>query len=267
MSIFGFYILAYTYSWILWILGIVFLKDILNPYLIVSIGGLAPVISFLAYFIFEYNTKQKYEYLSRLIKFKKNSMLCWITALIVPFLIIIISIIIDGIFFSTEFSISNIIKLDQEFINKGLVYPVFLLAFGPVPEEMAWRGIALNELIKKGYLKAQLIVALLWALWHFPLFFIEGSYQAGLGLFTIEFWMFFINIFFISLITGWIYLKSNKSILLAIIFHYIINLSGEMFYITTTGEILVTIFTCLLGIVLFIQPILSKKSIDCSIKI
>jgi hypothetical protein len=62
---------------------------------------------------------------------------------------------------------------------------IFWLLFGPVPEEPGWRGYALDGLqARRNALSASLIVGVVWSLWHLPLFFIEGTWQAeqvGLG--------------------------------------------------------------------------------------
>lgn len=64
-----------------------------------------------------------------------------------------------------------------------LPFAVFTLVFGPLPEEMAWRGYALDGLqIQWKALTASIALGAAWTVWHLPLFFIEGSYQHGLGL-------------------------------------------------------------------------------------
>ena len=229
-----------------------------------SIGGLGPVLSLVVYLTFSYNMKERHDYFDRLIKIKGISVDSWIWVVAIPIIITFVPIIIDGIFINKGIDIFNIFVFDNEFFKKGSVYVIFLLFFGPVPEEMAWRGVAFNELLKKGYLKAQLIVGLLWGLWHIPLFFIEGSYQFELGMFTLNFWMFFINVIFVSLITGWVYIKSKKSILIVIIFHYLINLTGEMFFLSTQGQLIKFVIICVLGVVLVSRPLILKET-NCEV--
>ncbi len=234
-----FYLSVYLYSWLIWIIGIVFFKAIINPYLLISIGGLGPVIGVLVYFVLQKSENVKKDYLRRLTKVSNVNVSIWLIALFLPFVVIALSNLIDYIIISGTITDLRLLPIDQKFLTAGLLYPFFLIFFGPIPEELGWRGIAFEELLQKvNYYKAQLIVAIFWALWHLPLFFIEGSYQHGLGVFTQAFWMFNINIISNSFITGWIYIKSNRSLLVAILFHYTINLSGEMIEMTTQGNVI-----------------------------
>jgi membrane protease YdiL (CAAX protease family) len=73
-----------------------------------------------------------------------------------------------------------------------LPFLAFVLLFGPLPEEMGWRGYALH--VEWTALASSLRVGLAWALWHLPLFLIEGTYQHGLGLGTGRFWAFMVVI-------------------------------------------------------------------------
>ncbi len=249
IKIVKFYLIAFIFSWVIWCVGI--FSDIKNPYLIISIGGLGPVVALLVYYVNFYQKDKRLDYIKRLLKYKQIPIYIWLFTLFFPFIIILVSILLDkGLHFS--------LRIDETFIQKGWIYPIFLVVFGPIPEEMAWRGIAFHELIKKGYIKTQLIVALLWAIWHLPLFFIENSYQANLGIFTFGFWMFFINVISISFLTGWIYVKSNKSILLVIIFHYLINLTGEMFDLLRNEQMIQMILMLFISILVLSFPSRNK---------
>ena len=55
-------------------------------------------------------------------------------------------------------------------------FAVFLLLFGPVPEELAWRGYALEQLQQRcNGLISSVMLGGLWTVWHVPLFFLTGS--------------------------------------------------------------------------------------------
>ncbi|MCK2372907.1 CPBP family glutamic-type intramembrane protease, partial [Escherichia coli] len=59
--------------------------------------------------------------------------------------------------------------------------PLFgMMLVGGGVEELGWRGIAQPELARRhGPLPAALVVGLVWALWHLPLFHIPGVSQYG----------------------------------------------------------------------------------------
>lgn len=255
MKVLKFYVLIFVYSWVIWLLGIFLFKESINTIGLVSIGGLGPIVGFIVYFCCLYDENERRDYLHRLWMFRTIPKYIWFFTILLPFTLVFLSSLFCNLFTSTTYPL---MQIDKAFIQAGWFYPIFLFFFGPLPEEMAWRGIAYDKLLEKGYLKAQLIVAFFWALWHFPLFFIHDSYQASLGLFTLDFWMFMIEIIFISFITGWIYIRSRKSILLVVIFHYLINLTGEMFEITQQGKIVKMILYCIMGLVLIIVPFNAK---------
>lgn len=123
----------------------------------------------------------------------------------------------------------------------NLTYAVILLFFGPIPEELGWRGIAFPELQKKyDFNMAALVLGFMWAVWHLPLFFVEGTYQYQLGLFTPRFWCFMLAVLFASVVYSLVYNKTNKSIFAVILLHYIYNLTGETFVITLNAELIAT---------------------------
>jgi membrane protease YdiL (CAAX protease family) len=99
----------------------------------------------------------------------------------------------------------------------------FLTAFGfnlaaVLFEEFGWRGYALDALqMRLNSLSSSLILGILWFVWHFPLFFINGSYQNELGFGSIGFWIFGINILSQTIIITWIYNNNKRSILLGVL--------------------------------------------------
>lgn len=110
-----------------------------------------------------------------------------------------------------------------------LPYAGFVLLFGPLPEELGWRGYALDGLQARwSALSASLILGVLWAAWHLPLFFMPGSFQAELGLFTPQFAFYTGSIVVSSVLCTWIYNNTNRSTLSAILFHFMTNFSGEL---------------------------------------
>lgn len=120
-----------------------------------------------------------------------------------------------------------------------LLTPVFLLLFGPLPEEIAWRGWALDRLQRdRSALSASVLLAVVWALWHLPLFFIDGTYQHSLGVGTPRFWLFFFALLPQSLALTWVFNSSGGSVVTPIALHWMINLVGELVETTLSTEIL-----------------------------
>jgi membrane protease YdiL (CAAX protease family) len=118
-------------------------------------------------------------------------------------------------------------------------YVLFILVFGPLPEEMGWRGYALDGLqARRSALTASLVLGAAWAVWHLPLFLISGTYQAGLGVGTAAFWLFMVAIIPQSVVITWIYNNTRRSTLSAVLFHFVVNLTGELFALSPRADAL-----------------------------
>jgi len=112
------------------------------------------------------------------------------------------------------------------------LFPVwFLLMAAPVLEEIAWHSYGTDSLVSRfNLLKASLIFALYWAVWHFPLSTIKGYYHSNL---VESGWIYSLN-FIVSmipfvLIMNWIYYKTNRNIVLTIVFHITAVFFNEIF--------------------------------------
>ena len=106
---------------------------------------------------------------------------------------------------------------------------LFVLLFGPLPEEMGWRGYALDLLqAAHGPLAAALLLGAVHGAWHLPLFFIEGSFQHALGAFTPAFWRFMASIVALSVIMAFAFNLTARSTLVAVLLHWTENLSGAL---------------------------------------
>ncbi|NBF41640.1 MAG: CPBP family intramembrane metalloprotease, partial [Spirochaetes bacterium] len=73
------------------------------------------------------------------------------------------------------------LQLSEAFLAAPIGFLAFTLVFGPIPEELGWRGYGLDALRSRmNLLEASLVLAVFWALWHLPLVFVRGSFQNGL---------------------------------------------------------------------------------------
>lgn len=107
----------------------------------------------------------------------------------------------------------------------------------PFLEELGWRGYVLDRLQEKqSALASSLVLGVVWSLWHLPLFFIPGSYQAGLGVGTLAFWLFMIGIVPLNLPFTWIYNNTGRSTLAVILFHSMVNFTGELFALSARAD-------------------------------
>ncbi|MCF8008813.1 MAG: CPBP family intramembrane metalloprotease [Halanaerobiales bacterium] len=213
---------------------------------------LSPLFAVLFMLYYYYDKKEKQYYLKSIIDFKKISFTWLIVIITFPILIRLAGSLIDSILTTNQF---------QFYISKEMTigYAIILLFFGPIHEELAWRGVALLELLQKlSFNKSVLYLGFMWAIWHIPLFFIVDTYQNKLGLFTVPFWNFMLGVLSITVIYGLIYIKTNGSILAVILFHYIGNLSGETFVLTPNADSISTVLKIIIAIII-IYKFTNKK--------
>jgi uncharacterized protein len=85
---------------------------------------------------------------------------------------------------------------------------------------------------------AALGIGALWALWHLPLYFVEGSYQHGLSVGSTRFWLTNVVLVQLSVLYVWLVNGSGGSILLAILAHAGFNMAGELVPRSTTGDVI-----------------------------
>lgn len=96
---------------------------------------------------------------------------------------------------------------------------------GGLSEEFGWRGYALPQLQAKwNALASSLILGVIWAAWHIPLWFLAGSSQQGTS-----FLLFLANLLLLSILYTWLVNSGRGSILVAVIFHAICNTVAQMF--------------------------------------
>jgi membrane protease YdiL (CAAX protease family) len=114
-------------------------------------------------------------------------------------------------------------KLVYELTNPALAILILLnlLYTGPLCEELGWRGYALPRLLRQfNPLVASLILGIFWGVWHLPSFYISSLVQSSLSLPAFLFFG-----LFTSILMTWIFQHTGGSVLAAVLFHYMINVS------------------------------------------
>lgn len=108
----------------------------------------------------------------------------------------------------------------------AVAFVFILLLGGPLQEEFGWRGVALDPLQSRfGALGGSLVLGIVWAVWHVPLFFIpsETIYYDN------PFLGFLVSITLFSVLLAWVYNNTNGSLLPVILMHATWNWSNGMF--------------------------------------
>ena len=87
-------------------------------------------------------------------------------------------------------------------------------------EEMGWRGFALPQMLTRGNaFRASLVLGLVWAVWHIPLFFTDGNALEGIPL-----WLLLVRLPATSVIFTWVFQHTAGSIVAAALLHGTLNL-------------------------------------------
>jgi len=90
---------------------------------------------------------------------------------------------------------------------------------GQSGEEIGWRGYALPRLAARmGLGRASLLLGVIWAVWHLPLFFLHGADKFGQS-----FPVYLLQVTAISVAIAWLYWRTHGSLLLTMLMHAAIN--------------------------------------------
>lgn len=221
-----FFIIAFGWSLAFWGLTVV-LGGIDNfPGSILQyVGGAGPLVSALIItHLFEKPPIQK-DFWNRTFNPKRIPWRWGIIALITHPAIILVSIGVDLIL-GGEAQIQSTNLTD---IGAIISLVFFVFVFGPLPEEMGWRGVGYDRLQRHvNALTASLILGVAWAAWHIPLFLIDGTFQNQLGFGSYRFWIFLASNIPLTVIMTWVYNHTNRSILSAVLVHFSGNIIGAI---------------------------------------
>jgi membrane protease YdiL (CAAX protease family) len=128
-----------------------------------------------------------------------------------PAVILLVTIVLPGALasFRTLAPLNPLILL--------LTFPLILIFGGPLFEEGGWRGFALPRLQRlHGPLVGTLILGILWACWHLPLFWVKvwGTPPTILNVV-----LYVPTVVFMTVVYTWLFNNTKGSILLAILIH------------------------------------------------
>jgi len=144
--------------------------------------------------------------------------------------------------------------LSELFSSAGMA-GLLISILAPTTEEIGWRGYGVDGLRSRfSLLKASLLFALLWGLWHVPLFFINNNYQNELwhaGLPYVA--NFFISLVPLTVIMNWLYYRNGRSTLVAALFHIVAVVAAEAFLVEEWVKFIQTgiLIVVAIGLVLY----------------
>jgi membrane protease YdiL (CAAX protease family) len=148
-----------------------------------------------------------------------------------------------------------VLSSEYKIMDGQVLISILILFLAPTFEELGWRGYGVDSLRSKFNLfKTTLIFAAIWALWHLPLFFIQGYYQNELWNTSIVYVInFFVSVLPATILMNWLYYKNDRSITAAILFHFLLNLFSVLFQTEQFTKCIITIVLLVISIVIILR--------------
>lgn len=215
-----FFVLTYVFTWFTW--GLEFsVKDPLQT-LLEILGSFGPAISALILTAIQRERTGVRDLLARL--FLWRSGLQWyLLVLLAPFFLMMCAI---GVALLARWSTLTPVQ-PERLAFLPLDFLIVALLYGPLGEELGWRGYALPRLLhRRSAVVSGLLLGVIWALWHLPLFFLPGTNQHKLMLSYPPLLVvtgFIIWVIASSLIFVWVFHHTHGSVLMALLLHASIN--------------------------------------------
>jgi len=210
----SFFVLTYELAWILW-LPLVVLRDTIpatQGLVLVLLGSNVPSALAIALTAMVFGRGSLRKLLGRLLIWRVDPR--WYLVVLAP------AALAGGM-------VAFNALLDGPAISVGvpLLAAVITLAFSIFPgsalgEEIGWRGYALPRLqAGRSALSASLILGVVWAFYHLPLFFTGQAFRSPSILVP-----FVISVIALSVILTWVYNSTGGSLLLVVLIHATANL-------------------------------------------
>jgi membrane protease YdiL (CAAX protease family) len=195
------------------------------------LGLMVPAIVAIVFIWQQPVSGMKQDFTRRLLSFRLIRPGAFLLSLALMPLSVVLSILISLVFDGSieQFQVSEAFSFSSGFVP--VLALLFMAAFF---EELGWRGYGFESLEKgRSFLAASLIFGVLWSLWHLPLLWVNHTYQ--FEIYQQSPWYalnFYLGTAVLGVIVSWVCHINQRSILAAILFHFIINLSQEMLSMT-----------------------------------
>ena len=225
-----FFLLTFLWTWLCYGAIIVFKLD---PYagrgmLCLILGGCSPTFVGLILAMTTYPRQQKIAYLKRIYQLRRIRLLGW--AAIVLLVPVVYALAVGGDLLLGG-TLPQMTNLRAVFANPIAFLPLLGLSFlsGPFSEELGWRGFVLEPLLKKfGFAGAMVVLGVIWAVWHLPLYFVPQMWYGQMGFQFAGFPSFVLMSIGLSGIMAAVYLHSRSSILCAMLMHLSSNFTSQL---------------------------------------
>jgi membrane protease YdiL (CAAX protease family) len=255
-SIWLFFVLAFDVSWPFWIMPMLLGLGIESPngLPLIAFGFIGPLV---AGIFFAWHTRSDgswSEYWARL-RDPRRIPARWYAVIVLFMPAMMAFVVLWDMAFETGSAFLLIGRRAAVWLDDpSSLVPLLLttLLLGPLLEEFGWRGYALDRLQARfGAAIASLVLGVLWALWHLPLFFIRDTFQSDvIQAWSPAFWMFVVQIVAMSFVMTWIFNHTERSTLGAILFRVMASLALYAGNVSDENTFLLALFLLIVAIVI-----------------
>jgi membrane protease YdiL (CAAX protease family) len=148
-------------------------------------------------------------------------------ALLIPILVVALAVACSG-------SRSALVRFNPSGLSVAPLAIIAALPFGPLAEELGWRGFAQPRLLKlRGLWTSSMIIGLAWTFWHTPMFWFPGAAIPSFldpGVMSIA--LYFAQTTAQACLMTFLFVVSRGSVLLAVLYHASSNTAETILYST-----------------------------------
>ena len=242
-----FFVMAYIFTWIFWIPAI-FTPESVSP-LLMLIGLIAPAAVSTVFIMVSGSDALKQDLKNKIVGFYKVKWMNVLLAVMVFAMVIVCSILLSLLFGQSpdQFSFTE----DFSFTGVGIAGAFLSITLASIIEEVGWKGYCEDSIGNyMNWFWESMIFGVLWSFWHFPLIFIQGTYQASLMVNPLYVINFFVSGIPMGFVITWVYLASDRSILACMIFHFFVNFLQEKIAMTQETKCVETIVITLVTVII-----------------
>lgn len=251
-----FYFLATIIPWSFWAVAAIVSHSSDYSYaaesasLLAFIGLLAPTL--IAFALIYRNKRLMRETMQRIINLRSGKPVYWaLTLFLMPVSILAAQLISLAFGYpASQFAFS------ESYSFTSGIFPVwFLLVAAPMIEELAWHSYGTDCLCSRfSLITASILFALYWGIWHIPLSFINDYYHSNLvdggWIHSVNF---LVSLFPFVIIMNWLYYRTGRSLLCAIIFHVTAGYFNEIFATHPDSKVIQTGILMMLAIFIVLK--------------
>lgn len=213
----SFWVLAFGFSWAYWIPLAVWAPDVTHfP------GLLGPLLAGVLVTSATGGRAALRELGSRMVRWRLPARL-WLLSLL-PLVAAALAVAVRGLAGQGWPTSRQLATMDGLPSSGFLVLLGLVLVVNGYGEEVGWRGVAWARLRSRFPIApAALRLALPWAVWHLPTFWLDTGLR-GFPLLTVPGWL--VGLFAGAVVLGWLYEKAGASLLIVAVFHSGLNLAS-----------------------------------------